>query len=443
MRSRIIQQPFTIPSGHFEQDQYELSTGNFIRTAGQTDSPPTACGYSVDDIIIDEQPQMKRYGNCTHTMTRTKRYENTPSISWNWSPDRFVDKYSGGYWLYSVRALIDSWITPTVTVRTVDWSDMSYEALSVMRPQFSDASLLNDLLELRQVADLINPLGVRKGWLKRYRKGKAPITRLDEFKAGASMHLWYQFGIKPAIASAKEVYRLIKELPLVIAKLRQETGKLRVRHFSRAMDFIDLPPQNATVYNGGGYVIKQTTSWIVPPVYHASMRFRYDVSRLSDLELMTRAWAQALGLDKPLRVAWNSIPLSFVVDWFADIGRWLGSLTDGSVIPIVVEDFCASTKFRYITSAVGDFTVGVVNPKTVTTLQIGSRTHGVYDRRVGPPSTTSRVRFGLPSIDQVFTLVSLAVQRIPTRKPLRQPPKPRWLAFSSKGVFSRRAVIAK
>jgi hypothetical protein len=153
------------------------------------------------------------------------------------------------------------------------------------------------------------------------------------------------------------------------------------------MDFITLPTADATVYNSSGYVVKQTTQWVVPPVYHASMRFHYDLSGLSDLELASRAWAQALGLDKPLRIAWNAIPLSFIVDWFVDVGRWLGSLTDGSVIPIVVEDFCASTKFRYITSAIATLTTGVVNPKTVTTIPVGTWERGVYDRRHGPPST--------------------------------------------------------
>jgi hypothetical protein len=437
MRTRTIQTPYVIPAGQFYQDQYNSVTGAFIRTTGPTNSPATALGFQIDETIVDEEPRMKHYGNCTHTVTKVRFYENAPSITWIWPPDKFVDRYLGGYWLYSVRASVMSWVTASPTVRTVDWSDLSYEALSSMRPSFSDASFMNDLIELRQIADLINPLGFRKGWLKRYRKGKTPVTRFDQLKSLANFDLWYQFGVKPLIASAQEVTRLLKELPRAIAKLRAENGKILTRHFSRRMDTITLPTPNATVFTGNGYVVKQSTYWVESPVYHASMRFKYDLSRFSDFELAIQAWAQAHGLDKPLRIAWNAIPMSFVVDWFVDIGRWLGSLTDGSVLPIVVEDFCASTKFRYKTQADCTFTVGVVNPKTVVALPIGVREHGIYDRRRGQPSTTSRLRFGLPSVAKVFTLGALGVQRVEQRKPLRQPPRMRWLKFSSRVAVIR------
>lgn len=428
MRSRTITVDTDIPTGNFSSKQYWVPTGAFVRETNDV-SPLVPAYVTSTDSIVDQTPQMKSYGACLHSVEHWKPNFSGVTIAYTHFPDKYVNESSGGYWFYNrCRPYFGTWLTPLVVVRPPDWDELSYDAMERMRPSFSKASFFNDLLELRQIADLINPLGVKKGFLKRVReRGQSAITRLDELQAGANMHLWYQFGIKPAVESAQEVYRLIRELPEIIRKLRQQESKVVTRHYSCGMMNVDLPA-DATVYDSGGTSVTREARWIVAPTYHATVRYKLDISSLSDLELKVRAWGQALGLDRPLSVVWNAIPLSFVVDWFVDIGKWLGSLTpSNSVIPIVVLDFCQSAKFEYVVSAVCHENVPFSSDKV--SVFVGSRTVRTYDRRHSPPATVSRVRFGLPTLGQLFTLASLGVQRIEKRKPIRQPPRPRWLKF--------------
>lgn len=51
------------------------------------------------------------------------------------------------------------------------------------------------------------------------------------------------------------------------------------------------------------------------------------VGCIFEIEDATAFTAANFGIDNPLNVAWELVPLSFVVDWFLNIGDWLGQLT--------------------------------------------------------------------------------------------------------------------
>jgi hypothetical protein len=355
------------------------------------------------------------------------------TVTWINTPDKYVESWSGGYWQHQViKGLGPSWLSPSVTVRSSDFDNLSFEALEAMRPSFSDASFFNDVLELNQIAELINPLGVHRSKGKTLKDFDVPLS--ERVRHLTSMDLWYQFGIKPMVQSGGEILRLLRGLPEAIRKLRANNNKVITRHFSRRMDNVDLP-SDALVYNSGGIKVNRYTRWITAPIYHASIRYTYDLSMFSDYELQLRAWSQAFGLDRPLRIAWNAIPMSFVVDWFVDIGRWLGSLTSGDLIPIVVQDFCHSTKFEHNTTAIIEYPFGTGAVKPVVTQSVGNRSVLSYDRRRGLPCSTSRLRFNMPSVPQVFTLGALALQRMPRKYTLPNGRRLPWLRLPSRGII--------
>jgi hypothetical protein len=306
-----------------------------------------------------------------------------------------------------------------------------------MKPKFSDMSLANDVLELNQIKDLIHPFGrdrIKRLDPRNKRPELSPKGQL--LSAAANAELWYSFGVKPLVDDIKGIAELIRSIPKTIADIRRRGERLQTRHFQRKLDLqgISLPADTTTVVENPLPDFRQVSlvtqnRWLTSPVYHATLKFRYDVASLTDLALACSAWTQAAGLDKPLTVAWNAIPFSFVVDWFVDVGEWIDSLQADPVLPIVIEDFSHSVKWSYRADVTIKFWNGIY------TAPLGVGDHSYYERRRDIPSTTSTLHFGLPSVQQLSLGAALLVQGAESfirrkRTPTRMPPKPFWLDYS-------------
>jgi hypothetical protein len=139
------------------------------------------------------------------------------------------------------------------------------------------------------------------------------------------------------------------------------------------------------------------------------MKFRYDVSEFSDLDLELRAWGEAMGLLDPLSIVWNAIPFSFVLDWFSNIGEWVEQLIHDPAIPIVIEDFSHSVKYSYKT----DMTLHFWNESFIGLIARGTVSH--YERRRGIPSMYTGLDFRLPSLTAVTLGAALIGQAVSNR----------------------------
>jgi hypothetical protein len=168
------------------------------------------------------------------------------------------------------------------------------------------------------------------------------------------------------------------------------------------------------------------------PRYTATMRYSFDVSLLSDAELYARAWVEAFGANRPLGVLWDAVPLSFVVDWFADIGTWLSSLSEVPVIPIVVHDFCHSVRYEHWTR------LAATEAGVFSNHQFADRRTSFYLRRRDVPSTTSSIELGFPGIPGVISGAALVQQKLAPKQ--RQPSLPRRIA-SLLGLLSSEASL--
>jgi hypothetical protein len=408
MRTRNISYNNSIPPGNWKEDQYTYPGNVYVRTTLASSPALTQPQLgSHTESMVDELVSRKRYGYCEHTKVKDVIVTDMPLTRVTISGGQlYIAYYTGGYWMWQRnRNLTSTWLTVTIPTGSIDWKHLSYEALSVMRPKFSNLSLINDILELREIANLINPLRGQSG------------ASLESM--AANMHLWYQYGIKPTLKAAKDVYALFRKLPESIRRLREQSGKVQKSHFGRSMDIISLPTTDTVVYSDAVYSVRRTFKWKRYPRYTATMRYSFDISLLSDAELYARAWVEALGANRPLGVLWNAVPLTFVVDWFADIGTWLSSLSEVPVIPIVVHDFCHSVRYEHWTRLQG------IDGSMYNGI-FADRETSFYLRRREMPSTTASIELGLPTIDALISGAALVQQRLSPKQ--RQPSFPRRIA---------------
>jgi hypothetical protein len=122
------------------------------------------------------------------------------------------------------------------------------------------------------------------------------------------------------------------------------------------------------------------------------------------MQLVTRAWIEASGLNRPLSVVWNYIPFSFVVDWFTNVGDWAESLLQEPAIPIVIEDFSHSVKYSYQT----EIEISDWNGKYVAPLAKSYISY--YERKRDNPATVAPLRFNWADGNQIFLGSALVVQ---------------------------------
>jgi hypothetical protein len=186
-------------------------------------------------------------------------------------------------------------------------SALAGEAFTAFADQFpSQTSIANFVFELREIASLLPRLA-------------SSLSRTI-----ASGYLNLEFGWKPLIKD-------IKTLALTCSRVEDRLAWLR-KHYG---EWVDLGFYRKNIQEIGSvqWAVSSAYSWawdykIVD--YSSEFRARgYLLQRLRDLDstlTLVRAFMSALGLNNPLKVVWNALPYSFVIDWFGKVSTHLDRL---------------------------------------------------------------------------------------------------------------------
>lgn len=188
-----------------------------------------------------------------------------------------------------------------------DWDDFGEEAFIANSTQIeSDLSIANSLFELRELGSLLPKLAET-----------LPKTL-------ASITLWYNFGLKPTLADVSALSNVTTKVLGAIEKLRSQNGKLHKVFHARPLVIEDY-----SIYPGGINTLLAGNPWHRWSMGITSIRKKwksggYVYQFLQDLDSTystVRAFMAAMGLNNPAAILWEALPFSFVVDWFARIGR--------------------------------------------------------------------------------------------------------------------------
>jgi hypothetical protein len=195
------------------------------------------------------------------------------------------------------------------------------EGYSRMRPDLTEVSVPNFLLELGDIKSLFNLWSGRSGIVKNVANG----------------FLNYNFGWKPTIGDVSAMISSVVNLHLKIENWNKSLGTLVKKRCTILSDTISKSGSLAATPNSG-----QTTYWNGYATRKVVAYIQYRPCALTQMTLLERelrGLLDSLGFELNPGILWEAIPFSFVVDWFLGVGNYLNGLKiDTLELPIKLVD---------------------------------------------------------------------------------------------------------
>lgn len=148
-----------------------------------------------------------------------------------------------------------------------------------------------------------------------------------------SYHLEYNFGWKPLVTDVINVVRQYVDFDRRFRKLLNGADRDLMKRFR------DQPASISKIWEiaaPAGFSPERIRFTLSADVKHTSIfHYAYSLPKYGQDELLARAWLDALGLNPSAATAYELITLSFVVDWFFNLGGLLESQASDWIEPWV------------------------------------------------------------------------------------------------------------
>jgi len=315
--------------------------------------------------------------------------------------DRYTVTWTNGY--YS-----NSTMTPgapahdlNILPASSDFEPLVAEhAMKCMLPLAESVSLGNFLLEVGETHMLLESL---RKLLNRYLTGDLRIFDPTDPLLG------YNFGFKPLISDLVGIYRALTNLQSnvnwIMANANKRVRVVTERYYTPdpvyAPSSDPLPSSGTGTYVGGRCVTNMFTtlkliSWI-----------EYDLHDFGRLGATIAAVLRSLGLSNPGKVAWQSMPLSFVADWVLDVSKLLnhcdlmGTLLSTKIVKTTSHMTVKSDTDFYTKLYEAPYFPALVDEDVI----VGSRRKEFYRRWTGIPSDTGFILTAPRPMQQLLLLL--------------------------------------
>lgn len=185
------------------------------------------------------------------------------------------------------------------------WFENSRDAFDAFSDQFpADLSLGNFLLELDDMAAII------------------PKLEKTLSKTIASAFLNYNFNWKPLIKDLGALFNICASVSSRIEYLKKTRGKpVRINFLKRDLN-VTAPSPYLKDFGPGGVMFEFAVADFKTE-YRASSWLSQNLTHLDDFYGLLRAYMGKTGLNNPLKIVWNAIPFSFVLDWIVPVSSYL------------------------------------------------------------------------------------------------------------------------
>ena len=133
----------SLHTGSKRVDQYSYPSGTFIETATATS---VAASYtSLQEEIDYDEPRRQGSGYCKHTASRLSL--SNADVTFGFVEGRrYVYSYQGGYLAKEILIPRIGYATQTIPFDTIDWNNLSFQAMQRMQPDLSKGLLLGAFL---------------------------------------------------------------------------------------------------------------------------------------------------------------------------------------------------------------------------------------------------------------------------------------------------------
>jgi hypothetical protein len=303
-----------------------------------------------------------RDGDCSNVKVVGRLISDLPSYQ-DGGLTVFADKYPPYCFPVDVLSVVPS-------VSDGSWDNFFYDAFNEFATQIpEEVSSYNFLWEGKEIAELLP---------------KLEKSLSQTVKGG---YLNWNFGWKPFLQDLNNFSNIVSIVQNRINHLIEINGKV-TRLSSYKKDVQSIPYIRDWVSPAGGVWEFRLKSYCAN--LRASGRLFSDLQGLKDEANFWRAAAVALGLTNPLKAFWESIPFSFVLDWFNRIGARIFNL---SVNP-----------FR------GSWDISRLCTSCDETASVGFRwNYGGHIVPIGNFAVTRYTRYsGFPAQPSIFTIDALS-----------------------------------
>lgn len=278
----------------------------------------------------------------------------------------------------------------------IEGAALDHLARAVSRSRDAKAQMLVTLGELPETVGML-----RDPFLKLAHRGRQfqkLLPRNARRTLSAITNAWLQvrYGVLPLISEV-ETYRSLVEskfevdlTPLLKARAGSSSSTTTSKSFVRA--------------SGGGY-FRGSEDTVLSTRFHATNYYR-----------VANSFQRAYGLDVAgvLGAAWELIPYSFVIDWFADIGGWIQRVVPNSSVQDLANCLSSSNESKAeckVTGASFAATVSAQYPVTgVSNTYTCIRRSYIRNVNLTLPALP-QVRWGVKSLKRILDSVSLLHQQ--------------------------------
>jgi hypothetical protein len=316
-----------------------------------------------DKRITYEQNPRPQFNYCDHL--EIHRYPNPNGFSLTSASSSDLWVWGSHVWGYWCQVHDES----LKTLAAVDLSSHVAEAWQTMRPSmdsgFNLPTFVRELKDIKRLPSLFTQgLNTLKGILNvaRIVTQNLSLKNLKEVlkqakerfistgKDASGTLLNYSFGWIPTISDIKKMSSILKKVDAQFDELIRRAGKRQIRYCKRYVVINDYDSGYGTPVSGflTSFRVRRKTDrcWVI-----CRAEYSYILPDVSAAQLKLRAYLDAFGVNLDPRIIWDSIPFSFVIDWFVNVGKFLESLQVSALnIDVKLEDFTVSLTHEAINS---------------------------------------------------------------------------------------------
>lgn len=181
------------------------------------------------------------------------------------------------------------------------------------------------------------------GWWRKIKGSDPSITDVGSYIN--SQHLNYNFGWKPFVSDIQKCWRGLEKMEGRLAKFKKNADtELRRRSRDEPVYTDNSPVYTAFLENSFWRNMRILDR---KSTYASAFDFSYRIPQYSEAEMRWRALADTLGLQPSIHTLYAVTPLTFVVDWFFNVGGFLKSFENDWLQPwIAFHQGCYSRKLE-------------------------------------------------------------------------------------------------
>jgi len=204
-----------------------------------------------------------------------------------------------------------------------DFQSAADDMTDAWDPIPDEMSLGNTLLELRELKGLVaqwKRILSNLGRLKRRRGPYAPGPSNAPIRDASGAFLGHYFGIVPL---AQDIVATLLSTDAVLKRLEflRDTYGREVTLVSRKVMYDPYAPETVPAMSGSGTIaLVREHNQIV---FTVGCKLYHKLKGLSEVGAWAKATRAYMGLNNPMKIAWNAIPYSFLVDWVYNVGQRL------------------------------------------------------------------------------------------------------------------------